>query len=1001
MATTTSLRSGMVMRRGIVAVLYLFIFGRTDMLASVVLTDLESPIITTTTTSDNPNIVWISVQNIGFGDLGCYGHPYAYTPNVDRRLAAEGIQFQQFHILPNFFDDCCETEMIITTTTDYTVDDHDGDRTSTEPTHCLRNVTDILQKVGYHTTTISPKASNMNPQNDDPLEIAMNFMETSQEQPFFFSISMPMTNLVDTLSNNDPVRANQRSFANPIFNRNDFGFHMQRQLDAIEQRGENVSQLMHDYLEIMRTMDARVGRLLDKLEDLGISQSTVVIFSGSGTTGTEHKQNHLVRSTGKLRSGGNNQYEGDTRVPLIVRWPGKIPAGRIDNQSVLMQVDLVATVLSLAMPSSIPVETVSKRGEDMSDVWMGASRSRSSPLLYRHPIHHDRVFIRYCRWKLHVFEKELYDLSIDEEERLNIYEEYPEVVAELLENLKSSTVIPTAGRSDRIQPLHQTTQRRQFPALRDSILSFASPRKLQETPAPFTLPPAFSPVVSSTSPITLPPAFGPIPGGTQPPATVAPTSLQSCSICPSGQDVTNGDAILPAGTAFVITEDQTCDETESLARSGTYSQVACVLLQSVNIAAICGCMDAIRSPSPSPVLIQTLTPSMISSPTYPNITGSTAFLIIRLKDTPSELYDEIEMAFTDTCLRFFMDSSTGAINVASVIVKGQEFYSRRLRRLQTFYWRPLDVALQVDAILLEETSVELDDFLVGLVNQNPEQLVDLLKAQDFESANLFFTGLVAVEAYPTDSVRPPPPSSSPVPAPEEPDTDDNALSGLAIFGIVALTLVIVGTLAYGGRKYRRKNQPAQVIENRNGVSNEDHAATATTFPETVKGTNGAAASGLETTDRSVPSQSRDEQSVSDASASTGGRMSKDGSSTNYAYSLGAKSADAKSSAHSKSHDDESSHGDSAIIFNNTRFVSRTVMAPPGKLGIIIDTTLLGPTIHKVNDQSPMVDLLSTGEIIAAINDIDTQCMSIAEITALMAQTTNQERKLTVLSEDLQ
>jgi C-terminal processing protease CtpA/Prc len=77
------------------------------------------------------------------------------------------------------------------------------------------------------------------------------------------------------------------------------------------------------------------------------------------------------------------------------------------------------------------------------------------------------------------------------------------------------------------------------------------------------------------------------------------------------------------------------------------------------------------------------------------------------------------------------------------------------------------------------------------------------------------------------------------------------------------------------------------------------------------------------------------------------------------------------------------------------------MAPPGKLGIIIDTTLLGPTIHQVNDHSPMVDLLFTGEIIAAINGIDTQCMSIEDITSLMAQTTNQERKLTVLSEDIQ
>jgi hypothetical protein len=318
--------------------------------------------------------------------------------------------------------------------------------------------------------------------------------------------------------------------------------------------------------------------------------------------------------------------------------------------------------------------------------------------------------------------------------------------------------------------------------------------------------------------------------------------------------------------------------------------------------------------------------------------------------------------------------------------------------MQTFYWRPLDVVLQVNAVFLEESTVPMDDFLVGLVNQNSQQLVSLLKAQDFESANLFFQGLVAIEAYPTDTVRPPPPSSAPVQPPEDLDTDDNALSGLAIFGIVAGSLGFIAVLAFGTMKYRRKHQHSQVMEQRNWVSNEDHAAS---FAETIKQTNGAAASGLETTDRSVPSQSRDEHSVSNASASTGGHLSKDDSSANYAYSLEGKSANARSSVHSQSHDDASSHGDSTTIYNNTRFVSRTVMAPPGKLGIIIDTTLLGPTIHQVNDQSPMVDLLFTGEIIAAINDIDTQCMSIEDITSLMAQTTNQERKLTVLSEDIQ
>jgi C-terminal processing protease CtpA/Prc len=99
----------------------------------------------------------------------------------------------------------------------------------------------------------------------------------------------------------------------------------------------------------------------------------------------------------------------------------------------------------------------------------------------------------------------------------------------------------------------------------------------------------------------------------------------------------------------------------------------------------------------------------------------------------------------------------------------------------------------------------------------------------------------------------------------------------------------------------------------------------------------------------------------------------------------------------QSGDEMSSHAMSSLRQN---MVSRTVVAPPGKLGIVIDTTLEGPVVHKVNPQSPLEGALFPGDIIVAIDDVDTIAMSASAIKALMVRTANPRRKLTVLSKDI-
>lgn len=100
---------------------------------------------------------------------------------------------------------------------------------------------------------------------------------------------------------------------------------------------------------------------------------------------------------------------------------------------------------------------------------------------------------------------------------------------------------------------------------------------------------------------------------------------------------------------------------------------------------------------------------------------------------------------------------------------------------------------------------------------------------------------------------------------------------------------------------------------------------------------------------------------------------------------------------SASGDELSSHAMSSL---RQTMISRTIVAPPGKLGIVIDTTLEGPIVFKINPQSPLEGSLFPGDIIVAIDDVDTRAMSASAITALMVRTANLRRTLTVLSEDV-
>ncbi|MBM3334959.1 sulfatase-like hydrolase/transferase, partial [Candidatus Sumerlaeota bacterium] len=210
------------------------------------------------------------------------------------------------------------------------------------------------------------------------------------------------------------------------------------------------------YYSAATDSDRHIGRLLAKLDEMGLANNTVVIFSAdNGPEEIEigNASEHGVGSPGPFRGRKRSLYEGGVRMPFIVRWPAGTPAGRVDNSSIVSAVDFLPTLCSLGgakLPSNLKLD-----GQDMSGVLRGRTVERKKPLLWQwrfriigHPINNSPMLaIRDGKWKLLMnpdgSRVELYDIPSDPMELNNLADRQPDVVKRLSEPLlKWHTSLP-------------------------------------------------------------------------------------------------------------------------------------------------------------------------------------------------------------------------------------------------------------------------------------------------------------------------------------------------------------------------------------------------------------------------------------------------------------------------------------------------------------------------------------------------------------------------------
>ena len=409
-----------------------------------------------------PNIIFVFTDDFGWGDLGCYGGALVPTPNLDR-MAREGIRCTRFYVAAPICSPsraACITGMFPARVrlTSY-LQTRAGNRACEQadfldPKH--PSLARLVKTAGYATAHIgkwhmgggrdvdnAPSILNYgfdecvstwespNPHPDitatnwiwSPkdkvkrwdrtaffVDQTLDFLRRHPDQPCYVNLWPD-----DTHTPFVPSPAMQKKFG-----------------------GGTQTESMPNFKGVLEEYDRQMGRLLDSLVNMGIARKTLVVFSGdNGPLPT-----YQGKRTGGLRGSKLSLYEGGIREPLIVWWPGHVPAGKVNDQTVLTSVDLLPTLCKVA-GATLPADVAALLdGEDLSAVFTGATPARVKPLFWEYgrnpksfiyPTGRDRspnVAQLDGKWKLLVnadgSDAQLFDILADPNEEHNLTEKEPQ-----------------------------------------------------------------------------------------------------------------------------------------------------------------------------------------------------------------------------------------------------------------------------------------------------------------------------------------------------------------------------------------------------------------------------------------------------------------------------------------------------------------------------------------------------------------------------------------------
>ena len=199
------------------------------------------------------------------------------------------------------------------------------------------------------------------------------------------------------------------------------------------------------YAGMVSTLDHDIGRIVRELEEQGIAENTIVIFTSDNGAAAEHGvKSEYFDGTGPLRGIKRDLYEGGIRVPLIVSWPGTIPAGEVDDSSHITFWDVLPTLADLGgaeVPAALQLDGKSVTPSLLEGVTVGNDR----PLYWEYrqkPNTGLKQAVRWGRWKAVRLSEdadlEIYDLQEDLGETRNVADQHPDLIEKFESFLRSA-----------------------------------------------------------------------------------------------------------------------------------------------------------------------------------------------------------------------------------------------------------------------------------------------------------------------------------------------------------------------------------------------------------------------------------------------------------------------------------------------------------------------------------------------------------------------------------
>jgi len=417
--------------------------------------------------SKKPNIIFIMADDLGYGDLGCYGQKHILTPNIDK-LATEGLRFTDCYTGSTV---CAPSRSVLMT------GQHTGHT----------RVRNNMGKVGGVLVT-----DNGSPQRRVPLEAEdVTVAEVLKQAGYAtgitgkWGLAEPNTDGVPTRQGFDEWLGylNQRrahTYYPPYLWRNEEKMMLEANVDG--KRGQYSHDMFtefalnfirrhkaepfflylpytipHARYEIPSTepytdkswpndakvhaamitrMDTDIGKLMSLLKDLAIDKKTLVFFCSDN--GAARRWDGIFDSSGVLRGHKTELYEGGVRTPMIVRWPGKVPAGKISNAPWYFA-DVMPTLAQIA--GATPPTNID--GMNVLPLLLGSKQRTDDRFLYWE--FSAGKFQQAVRWRNYKAIRsapgeplELYDLSSDIGEKNGIARENPDVIARIEKYLKTA-----------------------------------------------------------------------------------------------------------------------------------------------------------------------------------------------------------------------------------------------------------------------------------------------------------------------------------------------------------------------------------------------------------------------------------------------------------------------------------------------------------------------------------------------------------------------------------